>query len=337
MGSWLHPMEKSNAAYDPAIWLLDGSGGARRLEGAELSQWDPGKGPVWVELDEASDRDRAWLETESGLEAEDIPSSQGRRAWTTIRSAGRERVFLIMRVLGSDPKPDWASSRLRLWVESKRVISMAPRDLPLIEALKHRLRVGRGPTSVGTVVLFVNEIIADRLADAVLELMPSVLDELTLDIRHKASMLRIEQVHSLRRCIVVLQRYADPQRVLLTRLRSLDLAWLTRDHREDWRELAAYYLEASRELDAIGEHARVHEDSLAGRIAEQTSQRVYILTLVSTVFLPLSLVTGLLAVSIGTINGNILGADHPFWFIGLCIGLAILGVGLFAALRRWWV
>jgi Mg2+ and Co2+ transporter CorA len=331
-------MEKSNPAYDPLIWLLDGSGGARRLDRGELSQWDPGRGPVWIELDEASDRDRAWLEAESGLEAEGIEASLRQHAWPTIRSVGRERVFVLMRVLGSDPRsPDWVSSLLRMWVEPKRVISMTPRGLPHIEALKHRLRAGRGPTSVGTVLLFVNEVMADRLADAVLELIPSVLDELTLDIRNKPPTPRIEQVHSLRRRIVVLQRYANPQRALLTRLRSLDLAWLTKDHGQDWRVLAAYYLEASRELDAMGEHARVHEDSLAGRIAEQTSRRVYTLTLVSTLVLPLSLVTSLLAVSIGTVDGNILGAHHPLWFVGLCIGLAILAVGIFIAFRRWWV
>lgn len=330
----IHPDE----AHSPSAWLLDGRGGARLLDRDEFAAWRPRQGTLWVTLDEASERDSLWLQTESGLDAENSREFLGRHAWPTIRVAGGDQIWLIMRVFASDPSSSGrAAARLRLLIEPKRVISVSPRDLPHIEAVNDRLKAGRGPTSVGDIVLLVTEFMADSLADAVLALIPSVVHELAVEAQDAPTELQLEQVHDLRKRVVELQRYANPQRAILTRLRSLDLSWLTRDHRDQWRALAEYYLEASRELDGIAEHARVHEDSLASRTSEQMNRRIYTLTLVSTLVLPLSLITGLLGVNISTVDANILSTHHPSWFIGLCIGLVILGLGIFIAFHRWWI
>lgn len=332
------PMNHSDETHSPSAWLLDGRGGARLLDDGELGAWQPRQGTLWVTLDEASERDRLWLQTESGLDAENSREFLGRHAWPTVRVGGSDQISVIMRVFASGrTSSEWAPARLRLLIEPKRVISVSPRALPHIEAVNDRLKAGRGPTSVGDIVLLVTELMADSLTDAVLALIPSVVHELAAEVQDEPPKSQFEQVRNLRKRVVELQRYADPQRAILTRLRSLDLAWLTRDHRQQWRALAEYYLEASRELDGIAEHARVHEDSLASRISEQMNRRIYTLTLVSTLVLPLSLVTGLLGVNISTVDANILSTHHPSWFIGLSIGLVILGLGIFIAFHRWWI
>lgn len=67
------------------------------------------------------------------------------------------------------------------------------------------------------------------------------------------------------------------------------------------------------------------------------NRRIYTLTLVSTLVLPLSLVTSLLGVNISTVDANILSTRDLLWFVGLCFGLVILGLGIFTAFRRWWL
>ena len=307
------------------------------LDREEFAGWQPSQATLWVGLDEASQQNRAWLETESGLNAENSEVFLRRHAWPTIREPGREQILLIIRVLAADPNsPDWISARLRLWVEPKRMVSMSPRRLPHIEALKNRLKARTGPSSIGSLVLFIIDFIADSLADAAMELIPSVVDQFRVEGPQQPTVLRIEQVHSLRRRVVELQRYGNPQRALLTRLRSLDLNWLTNDP-DGWRAVAEYYVESSRELDGIAEHAQVHEDRLANRTTEQMNRRIHTLTLVSTLVLPLSLVTSLLGVNISTVDANVLSTRDPLWFVGLCIGLVILGLGIFTAFRRWWL
>jgi tellurite resistance protein TehA-like permease len=34
------------------------------------------------------------------------------------------------------------------------------------------------------------------------------------------------------------------------------------------------------------------------------------------------------------VQGNILGAAHPLWFIGVCAGLVVLGWAIYALFRR---
>ena len=66
------------------------------------------------------------------------------------------------------------------------------------------------------------------------------------------------------------------------------------------------------------------------------NRRVYVLTIVSTILLPLTLIVSLLGGNVSTVDGNILGMRHPAWFIGLCIGLVLLAWGIYQIFRRRW-
>ncbi|MGH7573666.1 MAG: CorA family divalent cation transporter [Longimicrobiales bacterium] len=61
---------------------------------------------------------------------------------------------------------------------------------------------------------------------------------------------------------------------------------------------------------------------------------MYILTFVSTIVLPLSLIASLFGGNVGNAGRNVLGMRHPLWFIGLCVALVLLGWGIYAAHRH---
>ena len=58
------------------------------------------------------------------------------------------------------------------------------------------------------------------------------------------------------------------------------------------------------ELDAARDRAAVTQEELASRLAEQSNKRLYVLSVVAAVFLPLGLITGLLGVNLGGIPGT---------------------------------
>jgi len=49
-------------------YLLDGAGGGRRLEMAELDSWAPEQGVLWMHFDYTNEDARQWLRNNSGLE-----------------------------------------------------------------------------------------------------------------------------------------------------------------------------------------------------------------------------------------------------------------------------
>src|SRR6185503_18934274 len=48
--------------------LLDGKGGARRLDWASVEAWKPDDGPLWLHLDYSTPDAAAWLQQKSGID-----------------------------------------------------------------------------------------------------------------------------------------------------------------------------------------------------------------------------------------------------------------------------
>ncbi|ACZ38939.1 CorA family divalent cation transporter [Sphaerobacter thermophilus] len=86
--------------------------------------------------------------------------------------------------------------------------------------------------------------------------------------------------------------------------------------------------------DWIASRVDAMRDALDSRTSDQINRRVYVLTIVSTIVLPLSLVTGLFGSNIGVRDGNVLSAGHPVWFLALCGRLALLGWATSASVHR---
>ena len=74
-------------------------------------------------------------------------------------------------------------------------------------------------------------------------------------------------------------------------------------------------------------------EAFVSRLAEQTNKRMYILSVVAAIFLPLSFLTGLLGINVGGIPG----AESPLGFPVVIIIMLIIALGLwfFFRWRRW--
>ena len=75
-------------------------------------------------------------------------------------------------------------------------------------------------------------------------------------------------------------------------------------------------------LNAAWERAAVMQDELTNRLAEETNERLYLLSVIAGIFLPLSFVTGLLGINVGGMPA----ANSSYGFIGVVVLLALLGV-----------
>jgi zinc transporter len=88
------------------------------------------------------------------------------------------------------------------------------------------------------------------------------------------------------------------------------------------------------EVDGILDRARLVQEAISDRLAGQLNQRIYVLTLISGIMLPLTFLTGLLGVNLEGIPG----AKNPWAFTVFCVLLAIIGICQYFIFRRlrWW-
>jgi zinc transporter len=302
--------------------LLDGRGGARHLSAEELSAWSPEQGVLWVHLDYSEPDDRQWLETGSGLDAlivEALLAEETRPRATSVDGG----LLIALRGVNLTPgaEPDDMVA-LRLWVDRQRIVSTRRRRLLSVGDVVETLDAGKGPHDaaqclvelIDRLVWRMNDIV-DQFEDRVAELEDRIVEEGSAAMRYDLA--------TLRRQAITLRRYLAPQREALSRLITAMTGWLDDSGLLRLREVSDRLVRHIEDLDAVRERAAVVQEELLSRMSEQMNSRMYVLSVVAAIFLPLGFLTGLLGINVGGIPG----AEDPFAFL-IFIGMLVVVVAL---------
>ncbi len=148
-------------------------------------------------------------------------------------------------------------------------------------------------------------------------------------LREHSAELRLG-IAGLRREAIALRRYLAPQREVMARLTTSHAPWLGAGDRAVLREVTDRTTRLVEDLDAARERASVVQDELNTRLSDQMNRTMYLLTVVATVLLPPSLITGLLGINVGGLPG----AEQPWAFPIVIVLLLVLAIVEIVVLRR---
>jgi zinc transporter len=227
---------------------------------------------------------------------------------------------------GADPE-DMVS--IRLWIEEKRIISLRLRRLLSIADLRASIDQGGGPSDVGDFVVQLADRLISRISGVISEVDDRV-DELQDQVLETESGKLRTELTRLRREIISLRRYLAPQRDALARLTQLKFAWLDDMEQMHLREEADRVVRYVEDLDSARERAAVTQEELVNRVSEQINSRMYVLSVVAAIFLPLGFLTGLFGINVGGIPL----AENPTGFFDVILILVLITV-LQVILFRW--
>ena len=230
--------------------------------------------------------------------------------------------------LNPDAEPEDMVS-VRLWLEHTRVIGVWGRPLFAVQDLADAVARGEAPRSPGDFVAKLALRLTDR-AEPFVAILNEEIDTLEEAVIDPAAHVSRSSLGGLRRKAIVLRRYFVPQRDALTTLEIEDLGWLDAHDRARLREAAERVQRFGEELDAIRDRAQIVHDQIMDNRAEAMNQRMLLLSIVSAIFLPLGLLTGLLGINVGGMPG----VDDPRAFWAVCLGLVGLGGALLLLFRK---
>jgi len=295
-------------------FVLDGHGGGEALDWDGIERWRPEHGVLWVNVDYADQDVQAWLGMRSGLDPIVRDALLDRDPRPRALAIG-DALLLIVRAVnlnaGAEPE-DMVS--LRCWIEPRRIITLRHRTVRMIKTVAADLQRGAGPRSPGH---FVTELI-DRSLEPVVTVVDTIDDGVARaedDALADTPPPRLRgRLADLRRRAIALRRFIAPQRDALTRLGSTALPWLGDDDRARLREAADRLTRTVEELDAARDRATVAHEEMASRIGELTNQRLYVLSILSAIFLPLGFIADILGVSVGGVPGK----DTSWGFWAMC-------------------
>lgn len=288
-----------------------------------------GDGFVWLHLDADAPRAIAWVREHSGIDpiAQDALLAQETRPRAIVRD---DRMLLLLRAVNLNPgqEPDDMIA-LRMHVTPGRLVTLRRRPVRTVEAVREAVEARRVRPAPGALLVA----ICDQLTQYVGEVVEDVEDRSDAfeeEILSAESHDLRSRISDLRRTMIALRRYLAPQREALTRVAGAAVPWLDDRERGRLREITDRAVRHVEELDEGREHAGVAYEELTGRLTERLESRMYVLSLVAAIFLPLGFVTGLLGINVGGIPG----AETPsafLWVLGSCVALA---VGMLLVLRR---
>ena len=309
----------SDAEALVAAYLLDGAGGAKLVGWPEISAWHPHQGTLWIHLDYTHPDAQRWLREDSGLgklSCEALLAEETRPRTVVYR----DQLLVQLRGVNLNPGADADDMvSIRLWSDGKRIITTRRRKLLSVVDLRLALEAGEGPTTCGEFVAELADGLAVRMADAINGIEDAVdtaEEQVLTALSHQLRPL----LASIRREAIMLRRYLAPQREALMRLYSERLSWLEDLQRLQLREVADRTTRYVEDLDAARERAGVVQEELVSRLSEQMDRRMYVLSVVAALFLPLGFVTGLLGVNVGGIPGS----EDSHAFIAFSVGLLVL-------------
>lgn len=300
--------------------LLDGVGGARFLDRQALEACQPGQGVLWLHVDLNMEAGQVWITQQSDLDPNTIDAllAEDTRPREMVLNDG---LLLILRGVNLNPGQDPEDMvAIRLWMDNQRIISACHRRLLSVQDLVGKIEVGNGPVRTGEFLADLVERLIDRIRGVVAE-TENLATEIEEAAIADASQERRTELAELRRQVVALRRFLAPQREALSRLHSERLSWLDDDERARLRETSNQLTRYVEDLDAVRDRAAVTQEQIESRLSEQLNRRMYILSIITAIFLPLAFLTGLLGVNLGGIPG----ANSELGFGIFALGLAAIG------------
>ncbi|TVQ60393.1 MAG: zinc transporter ZntB [Phycisphaerales bacterium] len=323
------------APSDPGVFRvlrLNGAGGATPVDALDATA--AAGETIWIDLDRRDARAQAWVREAAGLDpmiAEAL-IAEDTRPRHVIHPPG---ALVLMRGVnlteGANPE-DMLS--VRVWGEPGRVITLHVPGVHAVEDAVAAITLGAGPRDAGELIVTLAERLVDR-AQPVVAAVDDAMDEAEERLLGTSADPTRTELSATRRRAIILRRFLAPKRDALVSLMAGSSTGpgselFNERHRARLREAADRLTRLVEDLDAVRERATIVMEQVAAKVADRMNQRVYILSLVAAVFLPLGLLTGLLGINVGGIPL----AESRLGFAIVSGGLLAIAVGLTVLFRR---
>jgi zinc transporter len=309
--------------------LLDGEGGGKLLDWSGIRNWTPEQGAIWVHLDFTSEEAQHWLVEESGIDpliSEALIADETRPRCASIEDG----LLISLRGVNSNPGADPEDMvSIRLFCTSQRVISTRRRRLLSVRDMVEALEQGIGPRTTGELTAMLANRLIERMTSVITDLDERI-DGLEEKIIEQAGQETRGELLELRREVIMLRRYLAPQREAMSRLQMEKVAWLSEHDRLLVREAFDKITRYVEDLDSVKDRAGVANEELSSRLAEQMNSRMYVLSLIAGLFLPLGFLTGLLGINVGGIPL----AESPWGFFEVVVFLLLIVLVQIVVFRR---
>lgn len=312
-------------------FLLDKKGSATELKYEELNSVDTTDKILWVHFDYSTQEAKDWIRNQcnNSIVADALLADETRPRTTLLG----DFLLLALRGVNLDPhsRPENMIS-IRLFISSNMIISTSRRTLLSVTEIIEELRKGTGVKSTSEFLVELTHRMIDRMDDVIDQLQDRTdyLEENIIDMKNQEFRTEILNV---RRETIILKRYLAPQKEALIKLSNEKISWIDEYKKVEIRETNDQLIRHIEELDTIRDKVILIQEELANSLSEEMNKKMYMLSIISAIFLPLTFLTGLLGINVGGIPGA--SNDKAFYIFTIILLLVIFSQYIIFKKKRW--
>lgn len=302
-------------------YYLDGAGGASTDAATEQAGQ-----VVWHHLKYTDKTARNWIKKRSEL------SEQARMSLLNSETRPRAQVnegelLLCLRGINfnEDAHPEDMIS-IRLWMNQQTVITSSNQGSQSIRNIRAELDQSQGPKNAEQLLLALIENLA-ALTDEFVDKMDQKIDAAEDQIEISKLTEFNPQMSQLRRQIANIRRYLLPQKEAIDKLYRYKSSIFSEGFYEQIFVYADKFMQLIENLDLMRERALMLQEHFMANISHQQNSRLYVLAIISAIFLPLTFLSGLFGMNVAGMPG--LENTQAFW------NIIIFSVGLTVVLLIW--
>ena len=312
-------------------FLLDKKGSATELKYEKLNSVDTTDKILWVHFDYSTQEAKDWIRNQcnNSIVADALLADETRPRTTLLGDS----LLLALRGVNLDPhsRPENMIS-IRLFISSNMIISTSRRTLLSVTEIIEELRKGTGVKSTSEFLVELTYRMIDRMDDVIDQLQDRTdyLEENIIDMKNQEFRTEILNV---RRETIVLKRYLAPQKEALIKLSNEKISWIDEYKKVEIRETNDQLIRHIEELDTIRDKVILIQEELANSLSEEMNKKMYMLSIISAIFLPLTFLTGLLGINVGGIPGA--SNDKAFYIFTIILLLVIFSQYIIFKKKKW--
>ncbi len=222
---------------------------------------------------------------------------------------------------------------------SKQFLVTVHRDsCPPFDMLRRRAATEMAPPAHDAMLLY---LVLDALADSffpALSTLDDAIDELENGVLQRPDDAQLQQIFHLKRQLVTWRKVVTPERDVLARLVTgvAAIPGMTRDMERYYRDLYDHLIRISDLMDSYRDLLTGAMDVYLSTVSNRLNEIMKRLTIVATIFMPLTWITGFFGMNFGWLVLNVTGWP-AFFIFGLASQVLAVGVLLVIFRRRRWL
>ena len=274
------------------------------------------EGVTWLHFSLTNTRAAHFLAT-TPLVPESFRTLVVERDTRPMIEAGGDGLLLTMHDLWLDAAGD-TSEVATLWAYAARHLVISARSHPLksSDRLRQQMRDGlRFDSGIGLIAHLLDlrhhtlRAESDRLAEEANDIEDRMLAGRVAEHRERLGLVR-------RRCAGIRRHFAH-DRAALQKFVQRAPEWVARADLERLKEVADEFAFLLEEVGDTYERAKLLQEELAAWLSEQIGRRLFVLSVLSAVLLPMTLITGVFGMNVAGLPG--LEGQSSFWWVMLLI------------------